>query len=99
MDGRVDPTTSLRKKNAEGIRNNSLADSLRAEHVLTLGERLQHESSEVSIFTEKEEVFLVKGIDNVLRVVLHNVGIREDRNPITSITLWCLDTIHAEATG
>ena len=43
-------------------------------------------------------LFLVRDIDNILKIVLHNVTIREDRNPITSIALWCFDTIHTEAT-
>jgi len=38
-----------------------------------------YENSEISIFTEKEErkkrFFLVKGIDNILRLTIHNVRI------------------------
>jgi len=52
------PTTTVRKKNAEGIVNDDFTNGLRAEDIVTLEECLQHESSEISIFTEK--IFLVK---------------------------------------
>jgi len=57
----------------EGFVNDDFANRLNAEHILTLEECLHHESSEISIFTEK--IFLVKCIDNIRRVVLHNVRI------------------------
>jgi len=38
-------------------------------------ENVIYENSEISIFTEKEENFLVKGIDNILRLTIHNVRI------------------------
>jgi len=46
----------LRKQNPEGIGNDGLADGLRNKDHLPLGERLEHERREVSIFSEQEEV-------------------------------------------
>jgi len=40
------------------------------------------------------EIFLVKGMDNTSRIVLHDVEICKDRNP----SLWCFDMIHTEKT-
>ena len=41
----------------------------------------------------------MQGIDDVLRVVLHDVRIREDRDPVSAIAFGRLDTVHAETTG
>lgn len=38
-------------------------------------------------------------VDNVLRVVLNNVGVSEDWNPIILAALGCFDAVHGEATG
>lgn len=54
MNRRIDPATTLGEENAKGIRNDGLADSLRAEYVLALREGLEHERGEISIFTEEE---------------------------------------------
>jgi len=61
-----------------------------------LGKCLQHESSEIDLHRTKKEIFLVKVIDNILKMALHNVRIREDGNPIINIAFWCSDTIHIE---
>ena len=43
VNSRVDPSSSLREQNAEGIRYDRLAYGLRAEHHLSLRECLEHE--------------------------------------------------------
>jgi hypothetical protein len=55
----VDPTTSLGKKDAEGLRNSSFADSLGNEDLFPLRERAEHESREITILSKKQEILLV----------------------------------------
>lgn len=45
---------------------------------------------------QTKEIFLVKVINNILKIAFYNVRIREDGNPINSIAFWCFDTIHTE---
>jgi hypothetical protein len=72
---------------------------LRTEHHLAPRERPEHEGSEVAVFSEKEEVLLVQRVDDVLRVVLDDVGIGEDGDPVAIAALRSLDAVHWETTG
>lgn len=95
----VDPSSSLREKNLEFVGYSRFADSLRNKDLLSLGEGPQHQSREVTIFTKKEQVFLVQGVDDVFGIMLHDVGIGQDWHPVILIALWCLDSVHAETSG
>lgn len=99
VNGRVDPSSTLREEDSEGVGYNSLADSLRTKDHLSLGEGLEHQGGEVTIFSEQEQVLLVQGVDNVLGVVLANVGVCQDRNPVTGLSLGRLDTVDTETSG
>ena len=66
VHSRVDPSAALREKNAERIRNGSLADSLRNEYLFALGEGLEHERRQISVFTKQKQVLLVQRVDDVL---------------------------------
>lgn len=94
VNGRIDPSSSLREQDSETFRHDRLAYGLRAEHHLSLRERLEHECREVSVFTKEEKILLVKRIDNVFRVVFANVRIGKDRYPVTAIAFRRLDTVH-----
>lgn len=96
--GRVDPSSTLREKDSKGIGNDGLANCLRTEHHLAAREGSKHECSEITIFTEEEQVLLVKGIDNVLRVVLNDIRVGENWNPVTVSSLRRLDSVHRETT-
>jgi hypothetical protein len=41
----------------------------------------------------------VQGIDDILRVVLDDVRVSNDGDPVAGVTLWRLDSVHREATG
>lgn len=98
VDCRVDPSSSLGQQDAEAIRDDRLANSLWTEDHLALGECLEHERCEVSIFTEQEQVLLVERVDNVLRIVFHNIRVSENGDPIAVFFLGCLDSVHRETT-
>jgi hypothetical protein len=51
----------LREQNLERVGDDGLADGLRDKHHLSLGERLEHERREVSIFSEQQQVLYRKG--------------------------------------
>ena len=99
MNSRVDPSSSLREKNSEGIGDDSFADGLRTEDHLSLRESLEHERREVTILSEQEQVLLVKRVDNVLSVVLADVRVGQDGNPVAGFALGSLDTVNRETTG
>lgn len=41
----------------------------------------------------------MQSVDNIFRIVLDNVRVRKDRDPIILPAFRCFDAIHAEATG
>ena len=59
MNGRVDPSSTLREKDTEGIGHDCLAVRLRTEHHLALRESLEHESRQVTILPEQQEILLM----------------------------------------
>lgn len=99
MDGRINPPTTLGEQNAERVRDDGLADCLRTEHVLAPRERLEQKGCEVSIFSEEQQVLLVQRVDNILRVPFHDIGICQNRDPVSSVALGSLDPVHTETTG
>lgn len=72
---------------------------LRTENHLALGERLQHEGRKVTIFTEEQQILLVEGIDDVLRIVFDNIGVGEDRDPVSRLALGRFDAVDRETAG
>ena len=99
MDGRVDPASPLREKNHELIGHGGLADCLWHENLLTLGESPQHQSRQITILTEKQQVLVVKGFNDVFGVMLDDVRVSQNGDPIVLVALGCLDAVHAETTG
>jgi hypothetical protein len=97
VDSRVDPSTTLTEKHPECVGDDGLADGLRTEDHFAARERPQHERREVSILSEEEQVLLVQRVDDVLRVVLDDVGIGEDGDPVPVVSLGRLETVHGEA--
>lgn len=95
----VDPATTLGEQNQELVRDDSLTDGLRDKDLLALGEGLQHQSGQVSIFTQEKQVLLVQGVHHVFRVVFDNVRVGQDRHPVVLTTLGSFDAVHRETTG
>ena len=75
MYSRVNPPTTLREKDAKGIWYNGLTNRLRAEYVLPFREGLQHERGQITILSKKKQILLVQRIDDILRIVLDDVGV------------------------
>lgn len=98
VNSRVDPSSSLTKKNSERIWNDGLAHCLRAEHHFPPRESSQHQRRQEPIFSEEEQVLLVKGVDDVFRIVFDDIGIGEDGNPVTFSSLRGFDSVHGETT-
>jgi hypothetical protein len=98
MDRAVDPAAALGEEDHKFVGDNCLADSLGDKNLFALWEGLQHKSCEVAIFAEEEKVLLVQGVDYVLRVVFHNVGISEDGDPVVLAAFGGFDSIHGETT-
>lgn len=99
VDSRVDPTATLREQNAERVGNGSLANGLGDEDLLSLGEGAEHESCQVTILTEQQKILLMQRVDDVLGVVLDDIGVGQDRNPVVLSSLGRLDAVHAETAG
>lgn len=51
VNGRVNPSSSLGEKDAEPVGHNGLANGLRTENHLSLGESLEHQGCQVSILS------------------------------------------------
>lgn len=95
----VDPATTLGEQYHELVGDDSLANGLRDEDLLALGERLEHQCGEVSILTQEKQVLLVQGVNHVFRVMLDNVRVGQNGHPVVLTTLGSLDTVHRETTG
>ena len=66
VDRGINPSTTLREKNAPFIGCDGVRNSIGREFHLECGEVLHHEGCQVTIFTEREQVLLVERIDNAL---------------------------------
>jgi len=105
----VDPPTSLTEKNAERIWDYSLANRLRNEDLFSMGESLQHQRRQVSIFSQQQQILLVQGIDDIFLISRNDIWICKDRHEIPFRPLRCFDsycvscgditgrTVHTEA--
>lgn len=98
VNSTVDPSSALGEQNTKGVRNNGLANGLWHKDLLPLGECLEHECRQVSILSKEKQVLLVQCVDNILRIVLDNVWVCQDGDPVILTSLWCFDSIHAETT-
>lgn len=99
VDGRVDPATALRQKHLECVGHRGLAHGLRHEDLLALGEGPQHERRQIAVLAEQKQVLLVQRVHDVLRVVLDDIRVGQDRHPVVLGALGRFDAVHAEASG
>ncbi len=95
MNGRVDPTTTLRKQYAPFVRGNRMGDGVGGELHLESWEVFHHERREVTVFSEREQVLLVQGVDIWLRVFVYNPAGDDDRSAL----IGCSDSVDTETTG
>jgi len=77
VNRRVDPSPPLRQQHRPTIRRDGVGDGVGRELHLVSWEVLEHEGGEVSIFSEREEVLLVEGVDDGFRVVVDD-SLRDD---------------------
>lgn len=66
MNGRVNPSTTLREKNTPRVRSDRHSVSIGDELRLVVREVLEDEGREVSIFSESEQVLLMERVENTL---------------------------------
>ena len=72
-----------------------MCQSVRVELCTERREVLEHESREVTIFTEGEQVLLVQGVDIWFGVLFDNTVGYDDRATL----VCCTDSVHGETTG
>lgn len=70
VHGRVDPATTLRQENAPRVGSYRHSLSFGEELGLKVGEVLEDEGREVTILSEGEQVLLVQGIEDSLRLMV-----------------------------
>jgi hypothetical protein len=95
MDGRVNPSSTLRQKNTPRFGSSRLTLGIGNELVGHLGEILGHQGGEVAILTEGKQVLLVKSVHITDRIVLDNT-IRDDKR-FTLVNTS--ETVHGETEG
>jgi hypothetical protein len=95
MDGRVNPSSTLRQKNTPRFGSSRLTLGIGNELVGHLGEILGHQGGEVAILTEGKQVLLVKSVHITDRIVLDNT-IRDDKR-FTLVNTS--ETVHGETSG
>ncbi|POR38223.1 hypothetical protein TPAR_01575 [Tolypocladium paradoxum] len=93
VNSRVDPAASLRQQHRELVGDSRLANSLRHKDLLPLGEGTQHERRQETIFAQEIQVLLVEGLDNILRVVLDDVRVCQDGDPVVLPAFRRLDSV------
>lgn len=95
MHRRVDPSPSLRKQDAPRLGRHSVRDRVRRELGLERREVLHHERRQETIFTEREQILLVQGVDVGLGVFLDD-SVRDDDRPSF---VGGTDAVEGETTG
>jgi len=90
----VDPPTPLTEKNSERIRNNGLADRLRNKNLFSTRESLQHQSRQIAILSEQQQILLVQSIDFIILIPRDDIRIGKDRHEIPLRSLWRFDAYH-----
>ena len=77
MNGRVDPTTTLREEDAPRVRRHRMTERMRVELGLEGWEVLHDQGRQETIFTQRKQVLLVQGV-HVRLGVLVNYTVRDD---------------------
>ena len=95
MDGRVDPTTTLREQHTPRDRRHGPSDGIGLELGLERREMLHEERRQEPIFTQREQILLVKRVDIGLSVLVNDTVGDEDRTALVSGT----NTVEGEASG
>jgi hypothetical protein len=93
MDGRVDPTTTLREQHTPRGRRHGPSDRIGLELGLERRKVLHEERRQEPIFTQREQVLLVKRVNIGLSVLVDDTVGDEDRTALVSGT----NTIEGEA--
>ena len=70
VNSRVDPTTTLREQYAPGLGSDGVGDGRSEELRAERREVLQQERCQETIFTEREQVFLVQRVDVSFCIVI-----------------------------
>src|SRR5690606_36567792 len=89
---RVDPATTLREQDFPSIRSGGLRVGVRNKLVRHVREMLNHQSSEVTIFTERQKILLVKSVHIAIGISFNNLVCNDERAPLIRSS----ETVHAE---
>ena len=73
----INPTTSLRDENLPCLWGSSSCQSVRGKRCLHVREVLGQQGGEITIFSEVQQVLLVKSIDFVVGVFLDEIGMND----------------------
>ena len=95
VNGRVDPTTTLREQNSPRLRSDRVCDGICVELGAEGREMLEHQSRELTIFTEGEQVLLVQRVNMAFRIVVDDTVRNDDRTALVSST----NPVKRETTG
>lgn len=95
VDGRVDPSSSLRQQDGPAGRGDSVGDGVWRKLHLERRKVFHHQRGQVTIFTEGEQVLFVKRVDVDLGVFVNDP--RRDDNRSTLV--GCTDSVNTETTG
>ena len=94
MYRRVNPSSTLREENSPRLGGHSMRNSIRSKLGLESWEMLHHQRRQESIFTEREQILLVKSVDVGFSVLVDDT-VRDDDGS----TLVCgTDPIQRETT-
>jgi hypothetical protein len=94
VDGRVDPSTTLRQQDRPFIGSDGVRMSVPDELGLVVREVLKQQGCQVSIFTKMEQVLHMERVDTVLRVVVDNgLGDKE-----WLVGVGSAESVHGETT-
>ena len=95
MNGGVNPSTTLRKKNTPSVRSNCVGDSVGSEFHLELREVLHHNGGKISVLAELEKVLLVESVHVALSILFNDPIRNNEGTPFIGRP----DAVHREASG
>lgn len=95
VDGRIDPSTTLGKKDFPSVRSNSIAQGVRGKLHLEGREVFHHQGRKVSILSKGEQVLFVKSVDVGFGIVVDNSLGDDDRSSF----IRCPKSVQTETTG
>ena len=99
MNGRIDPPTTLGEEDGERIRDDGPTPCLGTEHHFAVGEGAEKDGRQESIFSEEEQVLLMKSVDFALTVLAHDVRMHDQWHPIVVGDLSRFEPVHGETSG